>query len=432
MIDGEDFSKPFSLVDKGGSIPNLKTTDQVIEEIGFGRYHVKLLIITGFAVACEAMELSLLLFLQGCAVAEWGLSDNEKSMLGSAVGGGQMIGLILSGTLADKYGRRSVVFSGWVFIIIFGLASSLSQNIWTLVFFRFLVGVGISSQVIMFDIAVEILPMETRGSLLACTSAFYVFGELFVAGFAYTLLDAYGWRWLVFATAMPTILVLIFGIFYVPESPRWLVSQHRHTDAEVVLAHICHENRRVISSYTLKRTYSEKYKEGSLQELFSRKLYFITFRVWPIWFSQSFIYYSLVIAVSVYFQVHNRCEFKYEYIFLINSAGLIGVAVAFQLMELGRRMNQTFMAIVGCLFAVILAFAHHTNIETIILVMGSKACTAGVSTICWIHVAELYPTEAQVLVAVVFSNRIGGDLFPIGLAIACVFAMTTYCAYNLP
>ena len=280
----EDNRKPFSLVEKGGPIANIKTTDQVLEEIGFGWFHIQLIIIAGIALSCEAMELSLLTFLQGCVTAEWDLSQQEKSMLTSAVYVGQLIGLLLFGTLADHYGRRTIVLIGWTFIVVFGIASAASPNVWVLLVFRALVGVGIASQVVMFNLALEILPAESRGRLLIYSSLFFGFGELMITGMAFAILDTAGWRWLLFLAAAPVFFILIVGIWAIPESPRWLVSQNRIAEAEAVLTGICITNNQIIPSYILKGNYGgEGYKEGSFSELISNRLFFISRKVWPIW-----------------------------------------------------------------------------------------------------------------------------------------------------
>ena len=277
-------SKPFSLVEKGGSDENLKSTDDIIEEIGFGKFHIHLLLLTGIAISCEAMELTLLTYLQGCAAAEWNLSSNEKSMLGGSITTGQLVGLLVFGTLADRYGRRILILSGWFLIIVFGMFSAISSNIWVLLFFRFFVGVGIASQVIMFDLAVELLPSDMRGKLLTLCSIFFVFGELLISGLAYLLLEKFGWRWLVFYTALPTIIITMFGIWFLPESPRWLVSQNSINDAEIVLSRICIINKRVIPSYHLRGVYGEVYREGNFMELISENLFNSTKHIWIIWY----------------------------------------------------------------------------------------------------------------------------------------------------
>eukprot|EP00607_Mallomonas_marina_P005717 CAMPEP_0182436382 /NCGR_PEP_ID=MMETSP1167-20130531/81240_1 /TAXON_ID=2988 /ORGANISM="Mallomonas Sp, Strain CCMP3275" /LENGTH=480 /DNA_ID=CAMNT_0024628495 /DNA_START=34 /DNA_END=1476 /DNA_ORIENTATION=- len=440
-------SKPFSLVEKGSSSSNIKTTDQVIDEIGFGTFHMQFLLICGVAISCEAMELALLVFLQGCAIAEWNLNTSEKAILASAVALGQLIGLLIFGSLSDKYGRRLLIIAGWIIIVSFGMISALSPNFWALSILRFFVGIGIASQVVMFDLAVEILPAEFRGRLLVFAEIFFVLGELIIALLAYALLDTYGWRWLVFYTAVPVFAVAIMGIWFIPESPRWLVSQNRGTEAEAVLSSICISSKRVIPAYTLKASSGSGFKEGDFSELFSKKFFTVSRKVWPIWAATTFIFYVLVIDISTYFQINSKCEFKYDFIFLINSSGLIGVAVATQLIDtIGRRISQCGLATIAGIFALILAFCHATTTESVILVMGTKAAMAGLVSVVWVAVTELYPTEIRgtahgtanfvarfgAIFGTVYANAVLGKFFASGLAIVAACVIITYCAFYLP
>jgi len=449
LLEMADLSKPFSLVEKGSTTPNIRTTDQIIDEIGFGIFHIQFLLVVGIAISCEAMELSLLIFLQGCAAVEWNLGSWEKSVLSSAIACGQLIGLFLFGTLSDKYGRKSMIVIGWGIIIVFGMASALSPNVWTLAVLRGFVGIGIASQVIMFDLAVEIFPAEMRGRLLVFAAMFFVLGELVVAGLAYIVLDAQGWRWLVFYTAVPVIIIATVGVWLIPESPRWLVSQGRVAEAEAVLTNICISSKRVIQSYSLKsgRPGGSGFKEGDFTELFSKKFFTVSYKIWPIWAAGVFVFYVIVIAVSTFFQVPNECMFKYQHIFLINSSGLIGVAVATQLIDsIGRRMSQIGLIVVAGVFALVLSLCHDTTTATVISIMGIKASMEGAFSIMWVSVTELYPTEIRAtahttanmigrlgaVLGTVYANAVDGQFFACGLAIVTMCAVMAYSNYFLP
>lgn len=281
-----DSQKPFSLVetDGGQSNKNQKSIDQVIDDIGMGRYQIQLLIMAGIAISCEVMELTILTFLQGCVAVEWNLSTTVKSSLTISIFFGQIIGLFIFGQLADTYGRRKIILIGWNMIIIFGMLSSLSPNIYILIILRTLVGVGIGSQIIFFDLVLELLPIKNRGTLLVLSNLFFAFGEIFIVLLAYATLGSLGWRWLVFFSTLPVLIITVIGAWILPESPRWLLTKHRITEAEEVFSVIANINRKVLPYYILKDDFPGYSNSApNVLDLFSPNLISITMKTWLLW-----------------------------------------------------------------------------------------------------------------------------------------------------
>lgn len=117
-----------------------KDINELFDDIEFGPYQMRLLVIVGGAIMCDAMEITLIAFVQGCVVLEWGLDTDYESFLTSSVFLGQILGMVLLGPLADTYGRRVIILIGWFLILVFGLASCASPDIWTLIVLRTIVG----------------------------------------------------------------------------------------------------------------------------------------------------------------------------------------------------------------------------------------------------------------------------------------------------
>jgi MFS family permease len=90
--------------------------------------------------------------------------------------------------------------------------------------------------IVPFDILAEFMPSSHRGRFSMFISYFWTIGSVFVASFAWILLSrGYSWRILVYVTAAPVALSSIASILYLPESPRWLVVQGRHKEAQEVI-----------------------------------------------------------------------------------------------------------------------------------------------------------------------------------------------------
>jgi MFS family permease len=150
--------------------------------------------------------------------AESGTVFFQFSTFGSILNVGCMLGAILSGKIADYLGRKHALLVavvpelvGWI-LIVFG------QNPISLIIARFLVGLG--GGIISFTVPMyigEIAPKHMRGGLGTMNQFAITVGITL----SYLLGIWVNWRMLALLGALPEI-ILIFGLFLIPESPRWL------------------------------------------------------------------------------------------------------------------------------------------------------------------------------------------------------------------
>ncbi|MEP7278744.1 MAG: sugar porter family MFS transporter [Bacteroidota bacterium] len=141
---------------------------------------------------------------------------------------GTVVGALLAGRPAEKYGRKKVLLWIGILFAISALGSALAPGPYLFSFFRFIGGLGIGiSSVVAPTYITEISTPATRGRLTAMYQFNIVFGIL-VAYLSNYLLQGVGgvndWRWMLGVLTIPSIVytVLVFGI---PESPRWLITR---------------------------------------------------------------------------------------------------------------------------------------------------------------------------------------------------------------
>ncbi|MGH3089587.1 MAG: sugar porter family MFS transporter [Rubrobacteraceae bacterium] len=151
---------------------------------------------------------------------------------------GAVVGALTGGPIADRIGRRPTVLLAAVVFIVGALAVALTPNVVFLIFGRFIlgVGVGLASLIVPLYIA-EIAPPDTRGALVSLNQLMITIGILlsYVSGVA--LAPVEGWRWM-FALAVIPALILFIGMFFLPETPRWLFENGQTAKARGVLRRV--------------------------------------------------------------------------------------------------------------------------------------------------------------------------------------------------
>jgi len=152
---------------------------------------------------------------------------------------GTIIGAIAVGKPADQIGRRGSLIVLAVFYFVSAVGCAMPWSWWSLVFFRFLGGlaVGGSSVVSPMYIA-EISPAKYRGRLVAITQFNIVLGILLAYLSNYLIgrlsLGETEWRWMFGVEAVPAAVFFV-ALFFIPQSPRWLVAKGRMAEARAVL-----------------------------------------------------------------------------------------------------------------------------------------------------------------------------------------------------
>jgi MFS family permease len=167
---------------------------------------------------------------------DFNLSGYEEGLVVSILYAGSIIGSIFGGPLCDSIGRwKTIQFQNLVFI--FGaLLTGLAPNLSSLCVGRFFVGVASAiSGLADVPYLTEIAPAEYRGILSGQYEILVGAGILlsFILDLAFVSFSS-GWR---IAFLLPGIFALLqsFGLFLLPESPKWLKAKGRHDEAKKVL-----------------------------------------------------------------------------------------------------------------------------------------------------------------------------------------------------
>jgi MFS family permease len=376
------------------------TLDQMIDtQIPVGFFHYRLLIVCGLAWAADSMEFSLLSFLSICVGLDWNLSSSQTALISSVVFIGELCGSLWWGRMADTYGRRKTFLMGCSIICIFGFLSGLATSFELLCLCRGLVGFGVGGLFVISDLLAELVPATHRGRYLIYVEYFWTVGSCFVAGLAWILLNSSGWRSLTFATVVPVSISLFFAYFYLPESPRWLMSQRRFSEAESIILAIASTNNTIIAPFHLSYELENGISPTShWKALISKPMRKITLALLIIWGSFGFTYNGIILFVArAYSNDSNKgtCSFNYSAIMVNAASELFGTLLATLCIDTwGRTRTQTYIYLAAAVSIAFVAFSSSKNI-LITAAFFARSFIMGASNATWVITPELYPTKIR-------------------------------------
>lgn len=152
---------------------------------------------------------------------------------------GTIVGALVAGMPADRYGRRASLFVIAILYFISAVGTAFAFDWYSFLFFRFLGGLGVGGASVISPLYIaEIAPARYRGRLVAITQFNIVFGILmaFFSNYVIASLDVgeTAWRWMFGMEAFPAF-AFYFLLFMTPRSPRWLMAKDLADEARAVL-----------------------------------------------------------------------------------------------------------------------------------------------------------------------------------------------------
>ena len=345
-----------------------------------------------------------LLFLR----QEFHLSATMQGVVTAAALAGAAIGPLVSGGLADRFGRRRVIFvTGLVFAAGSGICS-VAASLGMLIAGRLIVGlgIGIASMTAPLYLA-ELAPAKTRGFIVSFNQLMLTFGILVSYLVGYALAPAGAWRWMLGLGAIPG-LVLSLGMLFLPESPRWLVSHGRPDAACKVLRRMRGDQAVAAAEFAeLERATEHESRQGaprlSLQRPEIRRPLIIGLGLaifQQVTGINTVIYYAPIIFQSAGFASNAGA------ILATAGIGALNFLATIAAMRFIDRLGRRFLLLAGLvgmtasLLCLAAAFAFATRASAAWLTVASLAVyiisfAIGLGPVFWLLIAEIFPLRVR-------------------------------------
>ncbi|XP_019952542.1 organic cation/carnitine transporter 2-like [Paralichthys olivaceus] len=327
-------------------------------------------------------------------ISEWDLvCDNRwKNPLTSSVYfGGVLAGSVISGQLSDRYGRKIVLFVTMAVQTVFALITVASPSWPVFCALFFVVGLGhISNYVSAFVLGTEILGPRVR-------TIFSTMGVSVFFGAGYMLLPLVGffirnWRMLILTLNLPGLLCFPLW-WFIPESPRWLLSQGRVEEAEAIVRDAARKNKIepppvIFSPPQYKRQSKERTTHNICDLLRSRNIRGISLTLWLVWNTLTIGYFALSLnTVNLHGNAYFNC-------FLSALVELPAYTLSWVLFRwVSRRLSIFSTLTMGGLSLLFIQLIPANLIPlAITLEMMGKFAVSTAFAVVYAYTAEVYPT----------------------------------------
>ena len=385
------------------------------------------------------------------------IAPSQEGLVVSILLFGAVLGALLTGKFADHFGRKkTLIVSGFLYVIgTLGLSFATSLNMVYL--FRFILGIpiGIASFATPGYIS-EIAPKNLRGFLVSMFQLAIVSGILitFIANY-YLANYPQAWRIMFFAGMLPAIILLL-GLFFLPESPRWLISQGMDQQAVLVLTKLrnqeCNGEIQEIKQLIVLEQAKLNYREA----LFNKTNMPVFVLVAVIMLLQQFSGIDAIIYYAPQIFLHSGLSLSNSLFstVLIGIVNLISTVLGLALIDkIGRRTVMIYGSFFMALALACVAYSIPENRLAFfsIIAMLCYICAFAMSTalVGWLITSEIFPLKIRGIGSSIgiscfwLSNIFISFLFPIllklvsiqlifaGFSLSCIVSLI-YCIKYLP
>ncbi|MGW6174149.1 MFS transporter [Arthrobacter sp. NPDC055138] len=372
-------------------MPTINIKD-FISEAGFSRFHAGMLFWACFIITFDMYDLVVYGSVLPVLMQEWSLGPVEAGAIGSYGLVGMMVGAILFGILADRFGRKRMLI---ISIVLFSAATALCAAAPGPVVFsvlRGLAGLGIGGILpSVIAMLTDYAPKNRANTLVAVVMCFFSVGGILAAFVAMILLPAFGWQSVYLVAVLP-LLFLPFMVKHFADSPATMLEEKRFDALRSVLAKV--NGAADIPSGAQFTGIQEKEAGSSpVGALFTNRRALGTLMIWVAFFMCLLMINGLTIWLpKLMVEAGYPLGSSLTFMIVLNVGAIIGTLVLGKLSDKwGVKRVLVPMFVISAVSLTLLGFGNNMAI-LLVLVAITGATTMGAQNISYAFVSQYYPS----------------------------------------
>ncbi|XP_037077426.1 synaptic vesicle 2-related protein-like [Pollicipes pollicipes] len=393
------------------------TVDQAVNAIGFGRFQIRLSLITGLCWMADSMEMMILSMLSPAVQCSWHISEWKQAFITTIVFLGMMLSSPFWGKFSDKYGRKTTLVMSGSFLFFYGFLSSFAPTYVWLLLLRGLVGFCVGAIPQAVTLYAEFLPVKQRGKCVILLECFWALGACLEVLLALFVMPTLGWKWLLGLSSLPLLLFTLICP-WLPESARFHAASGQSERALSTLKQLADENGRPMLLGRLTVDDVSTVRRGEIRDLLVPELRSTTLLLWFIWWASAFCYYGIVLMTTELFELSEEdlcsapqgwegaevCQAscktlqQEDYIDLLwtTLAEFPGIFFTILIIErFGRKKTMATEFLIYTLTIFTLFFCVKSRAVLTVTLFVCRGIIAGMFQAAYVYTPEVYPTTLR-------------------------------------
>jgi MFS transporter, putative metabolite transport protein len=382
--------------------------------------HLKIWLLSAMGVFLDGFDFFVIGIALTLIIADLNPGPFMIGALGAAAVFGSMFGAVIGGRLTDRWGRKAIYVVDLLFFIVFAILSAFAWDIYSLIAFRFLLGIGLGADYpICASYVCEFMPRRIRGKMLIGAFSFQALGMLTAALVGLLVLWIHpsldNWRLMLFAGAVPAVVIMILRA-KIPESARWYMENGKPHKAEEVIRKLVPNAGEVLSSIDRTKIEitnnegiaSEDYKESGLKALLAPRYLNKNILATVPWFLMDIATYGigvftpLILGYLLYTNVSTLDPISQSFMVIKGAAFLdifliIGFALNMLLVEKVGRLRLQKLGFIGMIVGLLMLATISKGPNAMLITFGSFVVfnifmNMGPNATTFVIPAEIFPT----------------------------------------
>jgi sugar porter (SP) family MFS transporter len=318
-----------------------------------GRLNIAFVALTvaigGFLLGFDATVISgVVPFIRDYFALSGAGGDLKLGFAVSSLGWGAMAGNAIAGPLSDRFGRRRVLLGTALLFVMSSLLAASATTFSSFVLARIVGGLAVGGAILIAPVYIaEIAPARQRGSLVSLNQLMIVIGisASFFSNYFLLGMGEHNWRWMLGVQVIPALLYFIL-LWFVPESPRWLLLKGRDDAALQVLRRVGGEQQAQENLKHIRHSLAAKSVSRGFRGLLDRRVRFIMLIALGLAFFQQItginaVFYYLP---TIFAQAGGAVNDAFRQAVLV---GLVNVGMTFVAIWLIDRLGRKPLLMVG-------------------------------------------------------------------------------------